>query len=431
MNWHGLDHLRDFMYWYGNDYREEGEYIGFKVCKECGFVTYDYIAEERLSEFYSKERKIVGHINIITCNRKNGYHKKFFNDIWDIKKNIKEDANLLDVGCAQGSFLDFLRSEYGYKNVYGTEYNEPFRAYAKYEYEIEMTKDIDMTKKYDFISYYHVLEHMQHPLKVLETAKKVLNPEGVFFISVPLFFEVTDETSGAITNEFEELYHLNHVNVFTRKSFYNLLKKAGLKIIAEDNFIYGCTVICTNDNNAIKELEKDNYKEIEEKLKKQKIAIDLLKEKQYEKAIETDPTYIDAYMHLSVNKENMKEFDKAWEVLDQGEKLVPPYWRSKFALQKAKLLFQWDENKGKEEVYYSNHIKKAEKLFLEILNKYKPESEEALYFLAIIHGKYKKEYEKAIEYVKRTYRVNPSKFAEAFNLIGYFHKERFKEEGFK
>ena len=80
-DWESLDHLRNQEYWYNADYRDEGEPVGFKICKECAFVTYDYLPEERLKESYERERPIMQYQNIITCNRKNLYHDIFLDDI--------------------------------------------------------------------------------------------------------------------------------------------------------------------------------------------------------------------------------------------------------------------------------------------------------------------------------------------------------------
>ena len=89
-DWKSLDYLRDQEYWYYKDYLEndfESENIfdikpvGFKICKSCGFATYDYIDDEELKRRYDDLIKIVDVGSIITKNRKIAYHEKFLKNI--------------------------------------------------------------------------------------------------------------------------------------------------------------------------------------------------------------------------------------------------------------------------------------------------------------------------------------------------------------
>ena len=96
-DWKSLDYLRDQKYWYDRDYLLE-EPVGFKICKNCGFVTYDYIDDKELKRRYDDLVKIVDIGSIITKNRKLIYHQKFLEDI-EIKGNV------LDYGAATGYFL--------------------------------------------------------------------------------------------------------------------------------------------------------------------------------------------------------------------------------------------------------------------------------------------------------------------------------------
>ena len=50
-DWKSLDYLRDQKYWYDLDYLLD-EPVGFKICKNCGFVTYDYIDDKELKRRY-------------------------------------------------------------------------------------------------------------------------------------------------------------------------------------------------------------------------------------------------------------------------------------------------------------------------------------------------------------------------------------------
>lgn len=418
--WHELDYMRNQKYWYEKDMREEDEPVGFKACKNCGFVTYDYIEDLRLQEFYDRQRPSMSPLNIVTCNRKNEYHFHFLKDELSL---LKPDANILDVGCAQGSFLNALK-EYGFKNLYGTEYSKAFASFGKNEYGLNITDEIDETKKYDFISYYHVLEHIQNPDKELRIVSNVLNDNGLLYISVPDYMDMLEEKGGSTTNDFENYYHLNHVNCFTFKSFRNLLNVSGFEIIKEDTYLYGYTVLCKKAEK--KPIEKENYLEKTSILEMQKKAIDLLLDKKYEDAYKLYPKYPDAYIFNSLSKESMKEFEPQIEILTEGLKNCPNNYRIENQL--AKVYFQWDENTP-EKQFYSNNVKKAESIFLNCFTN-KPGAEENLYFLALIEARYKNDYDKAVEYIREFMRINPMKFQEGYNLISNFWKAKAIDEKF-
>ena len=413
-DWTDLDYLRNKKTWYDKDMREEDEPVGFKICNDCGFITYDYVETGKLNSFYDNQRTMMSPNNIITCNRKNEYHKAFLQDI------IKSEWKCLDVGCAQGSFLDLLHNYYKVplSNLYGTEWSEGFRLFGKHEYNLNITKEIDQSLKYDFISYYHVLEHIQFPDEEMELIGRLLKDDGYLYISVPTFLDILEESSGGIASDLENLYHLNHVNVFTEQSFHNLLNKFGWKVLKIDKKLYGHTVLCQKAEK--QDIKKGKYLEYIDILEKQKKAIELMNNKKADEAFKLYPKFPDAYILFSLNKDNMKSYDAQMDLLNKCLEHCPE--NTKTLNQMAKVLFQWDENDAKKQ-YYSNNIKKCEKIFLDLVRD-KPGTEDSYYFLALIEGKYKKDYDKAVEYLKTFMRINPVKFQESYNLISYFWKEK-------
>jgi len=417
-NWQNIDYLRNHKYWYDRDFREKEEPVGFKICKKCGFVTYDYKGEKDLADHYDRERPIMQAGNILTCNRKNEYHKAFLTDVLDGFQEKEYTPSILDVGCAQGSFLNWIDKEYKYVCT-GTEWSNAFASFGRYEYGLHITKEPDETRVYDLISYYHVLEHIQNPEQELKKARKRLSDDGYLYLSVPYFFSDLDEKSGSFTGDFENLYHLNHVNVFSIVSFTNLLKKQGFKIIKENTSMYGYTVLCVKDEYK-GEIIKEDYKKIKSDLEAQKKACEMLNMQQPEKAIAIYPKYPDAYIAYSLNKENMKNYDKQLQIINKGLELMPD--NMKLKRQLAQIHYQWDENTP-EKQFYSNNIKQAERLFLELTIK-KPGSEDTWYFLGMINGKYKKDYETAVTCFKKVLDINPAKFMEIYNNIAFMWKEK-------
>lgn len=415
-DWHGLDYLRDQNYWMERDYIFLDESLGFKICKNCGFVTYDYMEDSRIIERYDRDRPVTNFNNIVTCNRKNEYHRKFLDDVGNYME-LTDDLNILDVGCSQGAFLHGVCRDLFGSNLFGVEINKGLSAFARNEYGLNVSSEIDRSRKYDFISWYHVLEHLQYPENALKDAVDVLKPRGIIYISVPLWFDILDEFGGSVCIDFENLYHINHINVFTKQSFYNLLNNAGLEVVKIDtNEMYGHSVLCKY-SGLQNEIIKEDYKELEQDLIMQKQAIGLVNDKKLDAAIAAYPKYPDAYILKTMHSDNAKDFKKIIHILDEGLKNCPK--SSKLLDQIGKTFFQWDENKPGNPGFYSNNIKKAESIFLE-MEETKPGNEGIYYFLGIINAKYKKDVPAAMKYFKRCIDINPSKWAEIYNIIGVF-----------
>lgn len=432
--WKYLDYLRDREYWIDKDILDIDENVNFKICKNCGFVTYDYVSDEVLAERYNNERPVMTPQNIITCNRKNEYHKKFLNIEENSIEGI-EDPYCLDVGCAQGGFLGMLK-DHGIKRLYGVEFNKAFAAWGRNEYGLRIDSEIGKDEngreyvqavkelrieplQYDFISYYHVLEHMQHPDKELKKIKKLLKDDGFLYLSIPHWFTELEEKGGSLCNDFENYYHLNHVNVFTINSFKNLLYRTGFKIVREDHKMYGYTVLCQKTDK-VTGIVTEDYNLIEYYLQIQKQAIELFKQGKFPEAFKLCPTYTDAYLQEIMKSDVAKEFDKQRGVLEKALEIMPDNLKIKNSL--AKMYYQWDMNTPNKQ-YFSNNLKRAEKILLEIIEA-KPGSEDCYYFLGMIEGKYKKNYTKARELFSKVIEINPQMYNEIMQIMASFWKEK-------
>ena len=422
-DWHYLDHLRDHEYWYQLEKRHEDEPVAFKICKNCGYITYDYIEQDRLDLMYEAERPLMNSGNIITGNRKNNYHKEFFHrsDVM-LEKLSTTDATFLDIGCAQGEMLRMFKQDYDIpaENLYGTEANKSFMTWARNEYGLNnVSRELPDGVKFDFISYYHVLEHVQYPEKSLAAACKLLKDDGIMYISVPYWLRSLQIFDGSIANNYELLYHLNHVNVFTLQSFWNLLNNAGLEIIQEDYDIYAYTVMVKKGEK--KPIVKENWEENARKLEIEKQAIDFVNQSKFEEAIALCPDYPDAYLMYSLSKENMKSFEAQISILNRGLSVCHDKLKLKFQL--AKVYFQWDEQRPDKLPFISNNLLEAEKILHE-MNEKRPKNEDVMYFMSLMAGKHRKDYKRACELMDACIAVNPSKWHECMNMKAWFRREQ-------
>jgi len=114
-----------------------------------------------------------------------------------IKKYANEDKKILDIGCATGGFLQFLKKK-DYKQLYGIDFsNRYIKAAIKNDDKIVIkngtAENIPFNDNYfDLLIADQVVEHLFDPNKIFIEAKRVLKNEGYICICVPnatLYFE--------------------------------------------------------------------------------------------------------------------------------------------------------------------------------------------------------------------------------------------------
>ncbi len=140
---------------------------------------------------------------------------------------IKKDSSILDVGCANGHWLDIL-SDIGYKDITGVDLFMPSEKMKNKKWTF-VSGDIFSVnnKKYDFIALNHSLEHMNDPFAVLKKINSLLEQNGLCMISIPLAGGTAHKKYGEY---FCQLDAPRHLYLLSRKAMYYLCRKAGLRI---------------------------------------------------------------------------------------------------------------------------------------------------------------------------------------------------------
>ena len=153
-----------------------------------------------------------------------------------LARPVPFDCAILDVGCGSGASLVELY-ECGFTNLLGV---DPYIA-KSLQYEggirIEKCELAGVRGKYDLVMFHHVLEHLEQPLKALQSARKLLAPGGQIMVRIPL-------SDSAATQKYREkwvqLDAPRHITLQTRKSMEFLAQKAGLKVtrVTYDSFAF-------------------------------------------------------------------------------------------------------------------------------------------------------------------------------------------------
>ena len=105
-----------------------------------------------------------------------------------VQRLIKTPAKVLDIGCGSGAFLKSL-AKLGYQ-VFGTELEGKAAERARTVEEINLhignlNTETFPGEYFDFISLWHVFEHLSKPKEMLETISPLLNSGGYLALSLP------------------------------------------------------------------------------------------------------------------------------------------------------------------------------------------------------------------------------------------------------
>jgi len=246
------------------------------ICENCGFVFHDpQLDENDLDNLYLKFRdtsfrnetpdEYFDRITQIT-HKESENHSKV---TW-MAENIPELKNshgrLLDIGCGGGVFLHTFKKVFSDWDISGI---EPTIAYAELaarrlnanvlpgNYKSGM-----FDERFDLISINHVLEHVIDPISFLTDVKKDLKPEGLVYIEVP------DISDLAHLNPNHDRFMMQHLWVFSAKSFTNICHIAGYKVktLTVKNTIRQkknlIAILKPSTKDCSKELFYENYEDV-------------------------------------------------------------------------------------------------------------------------------------------------------------------------
>ena len=186
--------------------------------------------------FYEKKklnRKLIGNKSFSIFNKKKiktlnlGDQKRRANEFKDRFKNKK----VLDFGCGDGGFLKNIKKYTRY--AYGIEVNNVHLNKLKNKVKIyQKLEDIDF--KLDFITLFHVLEHLPSQIKILKSLKKKLKKNGKLILEVP---HANDFLLRLNHKEFKNFtFWSEHLILHTEKSIKKFLFSAGFNKIKVNHY---------------------------------------------------------------------------------------------------------------------------------------------------------------------------------------------------
>ncbi len=158
--------------------------------------------------------------------------------------NSSENKIIVDVGCGGCTLLEHFLSK-GI-NVIGVD-PSPVALKAGIKKGIQIKNEYldNKTLKKNSVNYItqmDVLEHVFNPVEILKNEKEAINSDGLIFINVP------NCENSIQRGDISMLIH-QHVNMYSRKSLANVIRKAGLYVYDMTLSDYGSAIYCAVTKN--------------------------------------------------------------------------------------------------------------------------------------------------------------------------------------
>lgn len=196
-------------------------------CNRCGFVyLYPRMTPEHEKEFYEKLYRST-------------YEQQDAESLWTtslpeaqlrakrFKHFFTPETRVLEVGCACGYFL-FSIKDY-VKTVTGVELTTDFITFAREKgLNVRASLDDIDDESCDLIFLFHVLEHIEDPIKFLRTISKKLSPTGKLIIEVPNVEDILLSVY-KIKSHLDFYWEVAHKYYFSQKSLREVLTRAGYR----------------------------------------------------------------------------------------------------------------------------------------------------------------------------------------------------------
>ena len=233
------------------------------ICKKCELIQFKTLP--KLDHMYGLN---YGYRTSLSPLMINHMRKKYLS----LKKDLrKKNSNILDIGCNDGTFLNFFKSSKTL-NLYGIDPSaEKFKKYysKRINLIVDYFKKEKIEKKYkkinfELITSFAMFYDVEEPNSFCKDINDLLSKNGKWVLELSYFPLLLKNLT------YDQICH-EHVTYYTLKTFENITKKNGLKILDFNlNNINGGSIeiICAKKNSKYKAKIKkiNNQKKIEEQI---------------------------------------------------------------------------------------------------------------------------------------------------------------------
>ncbi|MBT0663926.1 methyltransferase domain-containing protein [Geobacter pelophilus] len=217
-------------------------------CSHCGSAHIaPYPTENELTEYYNSnytEMELADKIDT-GVNHKLRYSDEYKPNVYneysysladarcDLSK-VAEQGDILDYGCANGVFLEFLSNNgiskeklYGY-DVGADMISDAIRNGFNCTASIEDLSE----KKFSLVTLWDVIEHVPYPKDTVRQIKSLLKNGGEVLVQTPHF----NDLAILLGDVFAHYIVVEHLNLFSRKALLTIFEDEGFECIAQSSF---------------------------------------------------------------------------------------------------------------------------------------------------------------------------------------------------
>lgn len=221
-----------------DDFGEEFEKLGFKYvnCRSCSTLFVNpRPGLKALRQFYSESNSTTFWVNEFFKPVAENRRKKIFRPRAEYVKSMlgaKETPLIGDIGTGYGLFLDELRKMVPKGNYVAIEPSSEMAGICEslgFEACCSFLEDIHgMEGRFDLLTAFELIEHLNEPLLFLSKAKAMLKPGGYFMATTlngkGFDIQILWEKSKSVTPP-------HHLNFFNVSSMTHLMERAGFQVL--------------------------------------------------------------------------------------------------------------------------------------------------------------------------------------------------------
>jgi ubiquinone/menaquinone biosynthesis C-methylase UbiE len=162
---------------------------------------------------------------------------------WDYRDKkildcIKEEKQIVDIGCGEGILMDKILQKFPEKTILGIDASSEnieickahnLNVYYGNVYELPLDNEF-----VDCVLFIEVIEHIYNPELAIEEIRRILKKGGKLILLFP--HDSVFKLARLITFKFEEaFYNAGHVAQWTLKEIGRLLESSGFRIVSKKN----------------------------------------------------------------------------------------------------------------------------------------------------------------------------------------------------
>lgn len=201
----------------------------FLRCKRCTLIfSSPILPHEKIEKLY--KRSVFNYDDQVPYL--NETYLRYFEKIL---KFLPNNPKILEIGCGNGFFLEYLKAKKGFTELYGVEPGKPSVAQAPAWLRKNIKIDIFKSGQYsrnsfDVVCTFHTLDHIVELNSFLEESYKILRKGGIFMAII----HDTDGLSVKLFKEKSPIFDIEHIYLFNKQNISKLAKKH--KLHTEDVF---------------------------------------------------------------------------------------------------------------------------------------------------------------------------------------------------